>query len=201
MSNLSSTRGYGVLEKLLARRRAHIADSLISNSLRSGKILDIGCGSFPLFLANISFKEKYGLDKISPPLQLEKNQTPIIRINQDIELNPHLPFPEDNFSIVAALAMIEHADSELAQKLIREIYRVLEPRGLCIMTTPAHWTNILLRILAKIRLVSPIEINDHKNLYSPDDLRTFLRTAGFEDKKISSGHFELGLNLWLAAEK
>ena len=178
-----------------------MADSLIPNPLRSGKILDIGCGAWPLFLANISFKEKYGLDKISPPLQLEKNQTPVIRINQDIELNPQLPFPENNFSVVTALAMIEHTDSELAQKLSREIYRVLEPGGLCIMTTPAHWTNTILRVLAKIRFLSPIEINDHKNLYSDKDLKCFLRTVGFENKKISSGYFELGLNLWITAEK
>ncbi len=201
MSNTNSTRGYGVLEKLLAQKRAQIADGLIPDPQRSGKILDIGCGAFPLFLANISFKEKYGLDKISPPLQFKKNQTPIVRINQDIELDPCLPFPENNFSVVTALAMIEHADSELAQKLTREIYRVLEPRGLFILTTPAHWTNIILRVLAKIRFLSPIEINDHKNLYSANNLTDFLQTAGFENKKISSGHFELGLNLWLTAEK
>ncbi len=199
MSNKSSTRGYGVLEKILAKKRAQMADSLIPNSLRQGKILDIGCGAFPLFLSRISFEKKYGLDKIPASPQTDKN--PVIRINQDIELNPNLPFEENSFSVVTALAMIEHASPELAQKLINEKYRVLEPKGLCILTTPAHWTNAILRTLAKIKLLSSIEIDDHKNLYSPQDLRIFLQTAGFKNEKISTGYFEIGLNLWAVAEK
>ena len=125
-----------------------MADSLIPNYLRQGKILDIGCGAFPLFLSRISFGGKYGLDKIPASPQTEDRKNPVVRINQDIELNPDLPFEENSFSVVTALAMIEHAGPELAQKLISEKYRVLEPKGLCILTTPAHWTNAILQTLA-----------------------------------------------------
>ena len=54
MPNSRVTRGYGLLEPLLARLRAQQANSLIPNHLRKARILDIGCGSsricFPIHL-------------------------------------------------------------------------------------------------------------------------------------------------------
>ena len=58
------TRGHGLLERFLARKRACMANQLIPSHLRNGRILDIGCGSFPYFLLNTVFTEKCGLDKI-----------------------------------------------------------------------------------------------------------------------------------------
>jgi len=58
------TRGYGVLEEFLASLRAKKADSLIPEHLRSGKIVDIGCGTTPYFLANTTFSKKIGIDTV-----------------------------------------------------------------------------------------------------------------------------------------
>src|ERR1700736_6570097 len=41
------TRGGGLAETLLARKRSRKADALISDWHRRGRLLDIGCGSFP----------------------------------------------------------------------------------------------------------------------------------------------------------
>ena len=57
------TRGYGLLEGFLAQQRSRVADALIPASLRTGRLLDIGCGAYPLFLAQTSFARKFGLDK------------------------------------------------------------------------------------------------------------------------------------------
>ncbi|MDP2947815.1 MAG: hypothetical protein Q8N88_06895, partial [Nanoarchaeota archaeon] len=56
------TRGTGLLEKYLAKKRAHMANKLIPESLRRGRILDVGCGETPFFLLNTKFNEKYGID-------------------------------------------------------------------------------------------------------------------------------------------
>ena len=61
------TRGSGLLEPFLARLRARKANRLIPPHLRSGRILDIGCGSFPYFLAHTSFAEKFALDQAERP--------------------------------------------------------------------------------------------------------------------------------------
>jgi len=54
------TRGNGLLEGCLARRRCARADALIPDELRAGRILDIGCGRYPLFLRTTAFREKVG---------------------------------------------------------------------------------------------------------------------------------------------
>ncbi|MBI5681771.1 MAG: hypothetical protein HZC45_01145 [Deltaproteobacteria bacterium] len=62
--NKNVTRGYGLLGKLLAHQRSNLANRLIPPSTRNGRILDIGCGFYPLFLLSTEFSEKYGFDKV-----------------------------------------------------------------------------------------------------------------------------------------
>ena len=45
------TRGKGLLEPMLADLRAQRANKLIPSTSRTGRILDIGCGTYPYFLA------------------------------------------------------------------------------------------------------------------------------------------------------
>ena len=59
------TRGGGLLETWLAQLRAKQANKLIPNTLRSGRILDIGCGSYPYFLAHTFFRERVGVDRMA----------------------------------------------------------------------------------------------------------------------------------------
>ena len=58
------TRGNGLLENFLSKRRSSIANGLIPKKLRNGRILDIGCGTNPFFLKNTKFNYKYGIDKL-----------------------------------------------------------------------------------------------------------------------------------------
>src|SRR5690606_9300954 len=59
------TRGKGRLEAFLARHRAQMANRLIPDELRSGTIVDIGCGSYPYFLSTTDFAHRYGLDRVA----------------------------------------------------------------------------------------------------------------------------------------
>ncbi len=52
MTKDNVTRGYGLLERFLAKKRAKMANEIIPLALRTGRILDIGCGPFPYFLLN-----------------------------------------------------------------------------------------------------------------------------------------------------
>jgi len=56
------TRGSGLLEGFLARQRSRQARTLIPPSSGNGRVLDIGCGSYPLFLVGSEFAEKFGLE-------------------------------------------------------------------------------------------------------------------------------------------
>lgn len=49
-------------------------------------VTDIGCGVYPLFLLNVDFVEKYGIDKeVQADIQERAKQQGIILISHDIE--------------------------------------------------------------------------------------------------------------------
>src|SRR6266550_821841 len=186
------TRGDGFLEKFLARQRSRQANSLIPESARKGRVLDIGCGSHPLFLLNTRFAERYGLDRVPSN---DFNEQGITLINHDIEMK-RLPFEDDFFDVVTMLAVFEHLETPMLRSILTEIRRVLRPGGSYVMTTPAHWTGGILRVMGRLRLVSQVEIGEHQETYSHGQIAKFLADAGFEPALTRYGSFEGGLNLW-----
>ncbi len=194
------TRGYGVAEGLLAKLRGKKANSLIPQSAREGKILDIGCGVVPYFLLNTDFAVKHGLDPAVKTGTFEGEKDLHLR-RFDITGSPALPYPDSTFDAVTMLAVFEHIEPAKLPDVCAEILRILKDGGVFILTTPAAWTDPLLRLLAKLRVLSPEEIADHKDVYTARKIRRILMQAGFHGEKIKTGHFELGLNLWCSAGK
>jgi ubiquinone/menaquinone biosynthesis C-methylase UbiE len=130
--------GYGPLDVFLAKQRYKVAERKIYSAKKSGRILDIGCGCYPLFLTIINFAEKYGLDKnIEPSVANKMEKQGIVLINHYIEKEEKLPFKENFFDVVTMLAVFEHIIPENLVKLHKEIYRVLKQGGIYIITTPA----------------------------------------------------------------
>lgn len=194
------TRGKGLLEPLLADFRAQRANRLIPTHLRIGRILDIGCGTYPYFLAHTSFQEKFAIDQ----LPLPKHTADELRIESftlDLEQKPKLPFEDNFFEVVTLLAVVEHLDPALMALLFKEIYRVLQPKGMVILTTPAAWSDGLLKFMARINLVSAEEIHEHAYAYTLPLLGWYFGQAGFEMTKTKFGYFEFLLNMWATAQK
>ncbi len=189
------TRGHGLLEGTLSAWRARIANRLIPPAARSGRILDVGCGTFPTFLANTEFAEKHGIDRLVDP-----TAAPGLRLQQvDLEHLSRLPFDDAHFDAVTLLAVFEHVRPRLLVPLLAECRRVLKPGGTLILTTPAPWTDGLLRLLARMRLVSREEIDEHKGAYGPVFIRHACHDAGFDLAHVRTGYFQGGLNVWAAA--
>ncbi|MEK7149193.1 MAG: class I SAM-dependent methyltransferase [Patescibacteria group bacterium] len=163
------TPGYGILEKILSKKRAAIANFLIPKESREGRILDIGCGTIPLFLLNTEFREKYGID---PSVRISDKQKNVYLQKYDIEEGGTLPFEDNFFDTVTMLAVFEHIEQSKLPGTMREIKRVLKPGGVFIMTTPCPWADKLLRIMARVKLVSQEGMYEHKGAYSHDDLRS-----------------------------
>lgn len=191
------TRGIGLLEPWLARRRAGKANKLIPPSLRTGRILDIGCGSYPYFLAHSTFTEKFAIDQQRPHSVPADIHWHVVDLNRE----PMLPFETGFFSVVSMLAVIEHLDPNQVPALFRELHRVLHPGGIVILTTPAAWSDPLLRAMAAVRLVSAEEIQEHAYAYTLPLIGWYFGNAGFPMQKVRFGYFELGLNMWAIAER
>jgi 2-polyprenyl-3-methyl-5-hydroxy-6-metoxy-1,4-benzoquinol methylase len=192
----NATRGYGFLENFLARQRCSMADSLIPAQLRKGKILDIGCGTSPLFLNKTLFHEKYGLDKVR-----SIDNRAIHLINHDFEKIQTLPFKENSFNVITLLAVIEHIQPQNVFSILCETRRILKPNGIIILTTPAAWTDRLLRTMAKFKIVSAVEIEDHKDTYTKNKLKNMIAASGYAKNNVRSGYFECFANIWIMAQK
>ena len=196
-SSSGFTRGKGLLEPFLARQRANVANRLIKSELRDGRILDVGCGSYPYFLSHTSFKEKFAIDQL-PPAQDESN---IAWHTLDLNSKPSLPFEDSYFSVISMLAVAEHLNPNSLVELFSEARRTLKPGGRLIVTTPAAWSDGLLKFMARLNLVSAEEIDEHVYAYTLPLLGWYFGKAGFEMKKIEFGYLEMGLNMWAFAER
>jgi SAM-dependent methyltransferase len=194
MQYTQTTRGFGLLEVFLSRQRALVANRHIPQNLRSGRILDIGCGTYPLFLVNSEFKEKYGIDKVD--LKHISNDFGTNLINLDIEEMDALPFSDEFFDVVTMLAVFEHLSPDRIANVLNEIHRVLRKNGICIITIPAGWTDRLLRILAKLKLISSDEINEHKDTYNFSKIDFLFKNSNFK-----FGHFEMFMNMYFSIVK
>jgi SAM-dependent methyltransferase len=191
------TRGHGALEPILARLRASKANELIPAKARAGRILDVGCGSYPIFLLNTRFAERFGIDQ-----GVEAGSVQGVEVRQhDLSHEPRLPFSDGFFNVVTMLAVLEHLERPVLERAFAEIHRVLAAGGSLVMTTPAPWTDLILKAMAGVGLLSVEEIGDHEELRSQRQLAGMLAAAGFAPARIKSGTFELGANLWLRAEK
>ena len=79
--------------------------------------------------------------------------------------------------------------------------RQLRPGGRLVVTTPAAWSDKLLKIMARIGLVSAEEIDEHVYAYTLPLLGWYFGKAGFELNRVQFGYFELGFNMWALAER
>lgn len=192
------TRGKGLLENFLATKRAQKANSLIPKEVREGRILDLGCGSYPYFLFSIDFKERFGIDPL-----LDEDLCKNCRINLKKEKigEGKLPYNENFFDVVTMLAVFEHIEKEKIQNLLKEIRRVLKKEGFLIITTPAPWADSLLHFMGKVGLISSEEINEHKHNHKRDKIEDMLERVGFKKNGIKSGFFEAYANMWLRVVK
>ncbi len=122
-------------------------------------------------------------------------------IDFDIENGQEFPFLADSFDAVTMPAMFEHIDPGKLVDIVKNIYRVLKPGGLFVLTTPASWTDGLLRVMASAGLVSREEIEEHKDAYSPGKIMEILRRGNFRSGMLRYGYFEMFANIWVTATK
>ena len=195
MSHSKPTRGSGLLEPLLARKRSDRARRLLDLT-GDETILDIGCGSDPLFLKSISVTARVGVERSPSPVT-----GPIALVGWDAGGGHALPFKDASFDAVTMLAVLEHLPAAAVPNLFVEIHRVLKEGAAFVLTTPPPRTDALLGIFARLRLVSREEIEEHAQAYRSRDLQTLFEQSPFGGDSVRIGTFELGMNLWAHAKK
>lgn len=134
----------------------------------SKRVLDIGCGDGVL-LSLIGDHHLYGVDLDQASLDYAATRIKARLIKAAAE---SLPFKSNYFDLVIATEIIEHlAKPEI---MLREIKRVLKPRGRVILTTP-------------VKSAAGLTDKLHHQEFSPDDLKQ-LCAGYFRRIKITTSH-------------
>lgn len=200
MHDAHVVRGYGPLDKMLAHLRHGIVSRKLKPYFPINCHLDIGCGAYPAFLLGLEAEQKYGLEqsvsKNISNMTIAKN---ITIVEHDLSQQTKIPFQDAFFDAISLIAVIEHLEPSHVAFVLTEVNRILKPGGVFVLTTPAAWTDKLLRALAFLKLISREEIEDHKDVFTQKKLITFLSQTGFY--QIQTGTFECFMNLWATAQK
>jgi SAM-dependent methyltransferase len=136
---------------------------------RRGLVLDVGGGAGNMVHHLRRYGSVVGMDGAWKPLQVawQRGYTAVPG------LADAMPFAANRFSMVAMLDVIEHCPDDAS--VLQEAYRVCEPGGLAVVTTPAFpW------------LWSHNDVaNGHFRRYTRSQLRSRLQMAGFRVERIS----------------
>ena len=109
---------------------------------RAARFLDVGCGDGDITLMiknNLHAQEVYGLD-IAAEAVAVANKKGVCAFKIDIDNDP-FPFDDQYFDTAYCGEIIEHVYD--TDHLLSEVFRVLKPKGRCIITTPnlAGWAS------------------------------------------------------------
>lgn len=111
------------------------------NSLDNKKILDDGCGDGALtYLIAQDGADMTGLDLSPDAINIAKQKIKRKKLNINFLCGNsfNLPFSENYFDAVISLEVIEHIIEPA--DFLKEIYRVLKPGGVVVLSTPVRFT-------------------------------------------------------------
>ncbi len=156
--------------------RAHIQDG--------ERVLDVGCGTATLLIAAKSrypTAQMVGVDTDRRVLQIARKKLAQHQVEVEVVQAgaEHLPFQPSSFDVVMSSLVFHHLPTEIKQRAMQEIYRVLKPGGRFLLADLGKPEGVLLSTFFALgRLLQADEaryIQDNKE----GKLPLFLKEAGF----------------------
>lgn len=131
---------------------------------KPGRILDIGCGNCRnLIPFEYNDFDCYGIDfseeMLKCAMEYGKKHELKIKIKQAFATT--LPFPEKYFDYILCISVLHHLDKQERVKALKEIKRILKPRGKAII---AVWNKLQPRFFFRRKDVT-IPWHTHKEVY------------------------------------
>jgi SAM-dependent methyltransferase len=141
------------------------------NSLRSPRrILDVGCGTGTMLGYLSRYGRAQGIDADEEAVRFCRQRgVPDVRL----VTASTLPFEDGTFDLVTILDVLEHIEDDAGT--LRELHRVLRPRGQLLVSVPAY----------RFLWGPQDEISNHKRRYIARTLRERLVEAGFRVRRLS----------------
>lgn len=157
---------------------------VVSQMAPKGRLLDVGCGTGSLIMQlALRGYEVHGVDVSEECIRRTRENLRLLVPENQIDIKKgsveRIDYPDERFDIVVAAEVLEHVENDTLT--VREIYRVLKPGGVCVVTVPANpalWD------------ISD-EMAGHKRRYSKQSLLTLFAEASFQVERV----FYLGFPL------
>ena len=112
-------------------------NDIFKRGYKSGKLLDIGC-NYGFFLRVCEpYFETYGVDISQYAIFQAKNHAPKSKILY-CDVQKGMPFKNETFDVVTMFDLLEHLANY--PYVLKEIYRILSPDGIFLLTTPNRWS-------------------------------------------------------------
>jgi 2-polyprenyl-3-methyl-5-hydroxy-6-metoxy-1,4-benzoquinol methylase len=81
------------------------------------------------------------------------------------------------------------------RETLRLVRRIVKPGGTCLFSVPSWRGKFFLELAAfQLRVIDPVEVEEHKDYFEREDLWRLLVRAGFKPSEIRCGTHKLGLN-------
>jgi len=166
--------------------------------------LDIACGA-GTFLASLGQTDssiRVGIDIAVNQLQVGIKNKKATNIHFVQSTGTQLPFPDNYFQVVTSIELVEHLTIDECNSLLTEIYRVLKPRGVLLLSSPNYrglWPFVEWLIN---KLADTSYEEQHITKYNRHQLKHILINKGFADVRVRgfmfAAPFFAGLNWRLA---
>lgn len=167
-------------------RRLKKIKSLIDedfNFSRETLILDIGCGdgfSTSFIINDISYKYLVGLELA--PSKLAKSRERLKDFHGFVGDAECLPFTENSFDFIFCFETLEHLIDP--SRAIKEIKRVLNPSGLCIISIPldSPWQEKIIRMNKVFKRIfnKNDDFSEHLQFFPMKRVAALLEESGLE---------------------
>jgi SAM-dependent methyltransferase len=133
----------------------------------SRRLLDVGCGSGFLLRDFRRYGRAFGVDANEEAIRACRAR------GLDVEhvTSSPLPFERESFDVITALDVLEHLEDDVGT--IDDLYRLLKPGGVLLVTVPAFmflWG-------------THDEVNEHKRRYTARQLTGRLVKSGFQPSR------------------
>ena len=111
----------------------------------------------------------------------------------EANLNQQIPLEDSSIDGALSLAVLEHLDAP--EIFLKELYRIVRPGGVVLLTTPGPTAKPVLEFLAfTLGIIDKHEIADHKQYFSSEMLHKAFVDAGFISAQVMPKRFLFGMN-------
>ena len=188
-----NTKNFNVVDIVIAKLRM---GQILKYVEKNDVVLDFGCGSKSYLLNNTSNVIKRGVGIDYEVISSKQNNIEYINYKYSNKLS----FKDKTFDKIFLLAVLEHVNLDEVDNLFLEFRRILKDNGKIILTTPRPLSKLILEFLAfKLKIISTVEIADHKKYYNKNDILIISSKSSL--KLVSYKLFQFGINSCAVLEK